>query len=61
VIGYSDPVLITAVFVGFFLVLALIVVGRTMFRPRDPPKAHRFRVGVFVERDRDEEKPPPGP
>ena len=51
-IGYSDATTITAIVAAFFVVLALIVVGRSLFtRHQRGPRSRSFRVGVFVERD----------
>jgi hypothetical protein len=54
VIGWSDATVITAIIVSFFAVLVLAVLARSLFT-RDPPAARRFRVGVFVERDHEQD------
>lgn len=46
----SDPVAITLIAAVWFLLLALIAVSRTVMR-KVPPISHRFRVGIFIERD----------
>ena len=56
-IAASTATEITAIAAGFFLLLVLIVAVRSVIRPNDPPAARRFRVGVFVERDREPEQP----
>jgi hypothetical protein len=57
VLALTTPTAITLIVAAFFVLLALIALGRAMFT-REPPRAKRFRVGVFVERDREgAEKP----
>jgi len=51
-IGYSNATAITAIVAGFFILLALIALARTLFTHTTQPR--RYRVGVFVERDTDQ-------
>jgi hypothetical protein len=52
VIAYSDATTITGLLTTFFVLLALIALARSMLRDKGAPQDRRFRVGVFVERDR---------
>jgi hypothetical protein len=55
--GLSDPVLITIVVGLWLLLLALIALTRAILgKSHEAP--HRLRVGVFIERDRGDRKPP---
>ena len=51
----STDVTITAIFVGFFVLLALLTFMRLLLRKTEP-SWRRIRLGVFVERDPDREK-----
>jgi len=65
VTGLSDPVTITFSIVGAFVFLGLLVIARLLLRREPSPwHWHRFRVGIFLERDaydpeEVEEEPPP--
>ena len=45
----SDAETITIVVVGFFVLLALLVFLRLLFR-KGPPHWNQFRIGVYLER-----------
>jgi hypothetical protein len=51
-LAMSNAAIIVLAVAAFVLILALIATGRSLFT-RTPPKARRFRVGVFIERDRE--------
>jgi len=58
-IGFDTATAVTAIAVGFFLLIAVVVLARLIFRKDQPPAAKRFRVGVFIERDREHKDEPP--
>jgi hypothetical protein len=49
----SKDVTITAIFVGFFVLLALLTFMRLLLR-KSPPSWKKIRLGVFVEREPDD-------
>lgn len=50
----STDVTITAIFVGFFALLALLTFMRLLLRKKEPTW-RRIKMGFFVERDPDRE------
>jgi len=49
---------ITVAVIGFFALLALLVFLRLLLR-KGPPDWVEYRVGVYVERKPEKERPPP--
>jgi hypothetical protein len=53
----STDWLIVAGIAGWLIMVALVIIWSLLRRPPDP-RVHRLRLGVFVERDREEPEPP---
>ena len=50
-IAVTDVTYVTASIVGFFALFTLVTLARIIFR-REDPNWRRFRIGLFIERDR---------
>lgn len=52
ILAWSDQVIVVVVVAVFFILLAMLATGRSLYT-RDAPLERRFRIGVFIERDRE--------